>query len=103
RNRIRLSMLGRRLSAKICGCDVTDPMSGFFVLTRSFLMEVVHNVSGIGFKILVDLLASSRRPVRMAEVPYQFRTRQRGESKLDILVGIEYLQLLLDKLVGEYI
>jgi dolichol-phosphate mannosyltransferase len=103
RARVRLSMIGRRLSTKICGCDITDPMSGFFLLTRSFLMEVVHNVSGIGFKILVDLLASSRRPVRVAEVPYQFRTRQRGESKLDILVGIEYLQLLLDKVMGEYI
>ncbi len=41
--------------------------------------------------------------MQIAEVPYQFRTRQRGESKLDILVGIEYLQLLLDKLIGEYI
>ena len=51
----------------------------------------------------MDLLASSKRPVQIAEVPYQFRTRQRGESKLDVLVGIEYLQLLLDKLVGEYI
>jgi len=103
RHRVRLSMVGRRLSTKICGCDITDPMSGFFLLTRSFLMEAVHKVSGIGFKILVDLLASSRRPPRVAEVPYQFRTRQRGESKLDILVGIEYLQLLLDKLIGEYI
>lgn len=103
RSRVYLSMLGRRFSTRICRCDISDPMSGFFLLTRSFLMEVVHRVSGIGFKILVDLLASSRRPVRMAEVPYQFRTRERGESKLDILVGIEYLQLLLDKLIGEYI
>src|SRR3954471_18436199 len=103
RHRVRLSMIGRRFSTRICGCDITDPMSGFFLLNRSFLMEVVHNVSGIGFKILVDLLASCKRPVRIAEVPYQFRTRQRGESKLDILVGIEYLQLLLDKLIGEYI
>ncbi len=62
RSRVRLSMIGRRFSTKICGCEITDPMSGFFLLTRSFLMEVVHNVSGIGFKILVDLLASSKRP-----------------------------------------
>jgi dolichol-phosphate mannosyltransferase len=37
------------------------------------------------------------------EFPYHFRTRQQGESKLDIFVGIQYLQLLLDKLIGEYI
>jgi dolichol-phosphate mannosyltransferase len=54
-------------------------------------------LSNIGFKILVDLLASARNPVRFGEVPYTFRNRENGESKLDVLVGIEYLQLLLDK------
>jgi|GEM_PF-1583302 len=65
--------------------------------------SIVFEVSAVGFKILVDLLASSGRPVRIAEVPYTFRVRQRGESKLDILVGVEYLELLVDKLVGNLI
>ncbi|HEY6987942.1 MAG TPA: glycosyltransferase family 2 protein [Bryobacteraceae bacterium] len=102
-HRVRLSMLGRRFSQSVCRCEINDPMSGFFVMTRPFLMEVVHGVSGIGFKILVDLLASCRRPVRLEEVPYRFRNRQHGESKLDILVGVEYLQLLLDKFIGDYV
>ncbi len=103
KSRVTLSMLGRRLSEKICRCQIQDPMSGFFLLRRSFLLEVIHRTSGVGFKILVDLLASSPRPVRMAEVPYRFRNRQHGESKLDIMVGIEYLQLLIDKLIGGFI
>jgi len=103
KNRVALSMLGRRLSQYVCGCPIQDSMSGFFILRRSFLMEVVHRISAIGFKILVDLLASANRPVRFGEVPYRFRNRTRGESKLDILVGIEYLQLLLDKTIGEFI
>jgi dolichol-phosphate mannosyltransferase len=102
-SRIRLSMLGRRFSQSVCRCEINDPMSGFFVLSRPFLMEVVHGVSGIGFKILVDLLASCHRQVRLEEMPYRFRNRQHGESKLDILVGVEYLQLLLDKFVGDYV
>jgi len=102
-HRVRLSMLGRRFSQSVCRCEINDPMSGFFVLTRAFLMEVVHGVSGIGFKILVDLLASCQRPVRLEEVPYRFRNRQHGVSKLDILVGVEYLQLLLDKFIGDYV
>lgn len=96
-NRVTLSNIGRRLSDAICRVPVTDPMSGFFLLTREYFHHVVHNLSNVGFKILVDLLASARRPVRLAEVPYTFRKREHGESKLDILVGIEYLQLLLDK------
>ncbi len=101
--RVALSMLGRRLSSVVCRCEIADPMSGFFILRREFLMEVVHRVSGIGFKILVDLLASARRPPKVAEVPYTFRNRMHGESKLDVLVGLEYFQLLLDKTIGDVI
>jgi dolichol-phosphate mannosyltransferase len=103
KSRVTLSMLGRRLSERICRCKIQDPMSGFFLLRRPFLLEVVHRTSGLGFKILVDLLASSPRPVKLGEVPYRFRRRQHGESKLDIMVGIEYLQLVLDKLMGGFI
>jgi len=103
KTRVALSMLGRRLSEAICRCEIQDPMSGFFVLRRSFLLEVVHRTSGLGFKILVDLLSSSPRPVRLGEAPYTFRARQHGESKLDITVGVEYLQLVVDKLIGSFI
>jgi dolichol-phosphate mannosyltransferase len=100
KSRVRLSGLGRRLSKLISHCELSDPMSGFFMVDRRYFETVAHSISGVGFKILLDLVASARRPVRFAEIPYQFRTRVRGESKLDILVGLEYLQLLLDKLVG---
>ena len=101
--RLVLSQLGRRLSALVCHADVSDPMSGFFALRRDYLDEVVRNLSCVGFKILVDLLTSSRRPVRFEEVGYIFRNRLYGQSKLDLVVGFEYLELLLHKLVGEWI
>ncbi|MBI3412449.1 MAG: glycosyltransferase family 2 protein [Planctomycetes bacterium] len=103
RERVAISGFGKTLSRMVCRCELSDPMSGFFLLDRAFVHEVVRSVSAIGFKILVDLVASCRRPVRFAEVPYRFRTRQRGESKLDIMVLIEYLQLVLDKMVGDLI
>jgi dolichol-phosphate mannosyltransferase len=102
-SRVRLSNLGRRLSKAVSHCDLSDPMSGFFILQRRFLEEIVHSISGIGFKILLDIVASSRRPVRFAEIPYRFGQRLHGESKLDILVGLEYLQLLLDKMIGHLV
>ena len=102
-SRVGISNLGRRLSGAISRCALSDPMSGFFVLDRRFLEEVVHSVSAIGFKILLDIVASSRRPVRFAEVPYRFRERLHGESKLDILAALEYLQLLLDKTIGDIV
>jgi dolichol-phosphate mannosyltransferase len=60
-------------------------------------------LTGTGFKILVDLLASSPRPVKLAEVPYHFRNRRLGDSKLDINVELEYLFLVVDKYVGRVI
>lgn len=103
KKRVLLSNLGRKLSQLVSHTDLSDPMSGFFIVNREFLEEVVHSASGVGFKILLDLVASGRRPVRFDEVPYTFRQRIHGISKLDILVGIEYLQLLLDKTIGNLV
>ncbi|MFL6246727.1 MAG: glycosyltransferase [Thermoanaerobaculia bacterium] len=99
-SRVRLSEAGRTLSRIVTRSELSDPMSGFFMLDRAFLDEVVGSLSGVGFKILLDLIASSKRPVRFAEIPYHFRERLHGESKLDVLVGLEYLLLLIDKKIG---
>lgn len=95
-----LSRVGRRASHAVCQCPLTDPMSGYFLFTRSFFYEVVHRLHGGGFKILVDMLASSSRPVRLDEVGYTFRLRRFGESKLDVNTAIEYLFLLMHKLTN---
>src|ERR1700722_13946921 len=51
--RLRLSSLGKRLSRLACRCDVSDPMSGFFIIDRTYFRRIVHRTSGIGFKILL--------------------------------------------------
>jgi dolichol-phosphate mannosyltransferase len=96
--RVGLSEAGRRLSSMVCKVPVSDPMSGFFLVRSEFFHRVVHHLSCVGFKILLDLLASAQGPVRVGEVGYRFKKRVHGESKLDILVGLEYLELLLHKL-----
>jgi dolichol-phosphate mannosyltransferase len=102
-SRVAVSDMGRKISSMVCRCEITDPMSGFFLVNRKFMEEVVPNVSAIGFKILVDLIASCKRPVVLREVPYRFRQREHGESKLDTLVLVEYLQLVADKMIGQWI
>ena len=98
--RVMLSRIGQRISHSVCQGKPSDPMSGFFLLRRSFLLEVVQDLQGGGFKILVDLLAASRVPVRFGEVGYRFGARRHGESKLDVVVGLEYLFLVLNRLIG---
>jgi dolichol-phosphate mannosyltransferase len=100
KRRVLLSRIGNVISQAVCRCAPSDPMSGFFVVRRSFFLEVVPRLQGNGFKILVDMLSSSERPVRFGEVGYCFRKRTYGESKLDVNTAVEYLFLILSKLMG---
>lgn len=92
-----VSRFGTRLANWLLGSHVSDPLSGFFAIDRRAFEATVRRLSGIGFKILVDILASAERPLRILELPYTFRPRHAGASKFDPLVGAEYLQLLIDK------
>jgi dolichol-phosphate mannosyltransferase len=101
--RARMSAFAIRLSRVLVPRELTDPMSGFFMMHRAVFERAVHKLSGIGFKILADLFASSPEPLKFKELPFKFRTRTAGESKLDSVTGWDYGMLLLDKLVGHVI
>lgn len=101
--RVRISAFANWLSQIICKIEITDPMSGFFMLRRSVFDAAVRKMSGQGFKILLDLLASSPQPLRVKEIPYRFGERRFGESKLDTLVAWEFVMLVADKLVGHIV
>jgi dolichol-phosphate mannosyltransferase len=103
RERVRLSNLGSRVSKLVCNCDVTDPMSGFFLVDSRFFRFLAPHLTGAGFKLLVDILASSPTPPRIAELPYRFGKRVTGESKLDVNVELEYLFLIIDKILGKHL
>jgi dolichol-phosphate mannosyltransferase len=98
-----ISRIATRLSRLVVRVDVSDPMSGFFVIQRHAFEAIVRRLSMQGYKILLDIIASSPKPLRIVEFPYVFRSRQHGESKLDPLVSLEYVQLLLDKMVGRWL
>jgi dolichol-phosphate mannosyltransferase len=101
--RARMSRLAVRLSRVLVPAELTDPMSGFFMMRRSVLEGSAHRLSGLGFKILADVFASFPGPLRFKELPYRFRVRRAGESKLDSVTAWDYVMLLLDKLIGRWI
>jgi dolichol-phosphate mannosyltransferase len=101
--RLRISRIASLLSRLVVRAKLSDPISGFFMVRREFFEATVRDLSGLGFKILLDLLASAPRPARLAEVPYRFRPRAHGQSKLDALIVLEYLWLLADKLICRHL
>jgi dolichol-phosphate mannosyltransferase len=101
--RRRISEFATWLGRTVIGTNLSDPMSGFFMLRRELLETHARELSSCGFKILLDLVATARGNVRYAELPYEMRARERGESKLDSLVIWEYLRLLGEKSVGRWL
>jgi len=102
-SRAGASRFATRLAAPLLKTPLSDPMSGFFAVRREAVIEALPKLSAVGYKILLDLVASSPRPLAVREIPYTFRLREAGESKLDSAVALEYVELLLDKLVGRFV
>jgi dolichol-phosphate mannosyltransferase len=74
--RVKLSETGIKVAQLVTGTTITDPMSGFFLL---------------------DLILASPKRLNVTEIPYKFRPRAAGESKLDVLVLAQFAGMLIDK------
>jgi dolichol-phosphate mannosyltransferase len=92
------SQFANALGKKALRVDVSDPVSGFFMLRREVVDRVAPDLETTGFKILFDIIASQPEPLRVRELPYAFAAREAGESKLDNRVALEYLGLVASKL-----
>ncbi len=101
--RLKASNLANSLARRFTGVELSDPMSGYFMLPTARLREDAHRLSGMGFKILLDILATSDGKVRVKEFPLAFASRAAGESKLDRAVAFEFLVGLYDKWLGRII
>ncbi len=97
------SRWANRLARKLTGVDLTDPMSGYFLIEAERVRKLAPKLSGIGFKIMLDILAASPEPLRVREVPLQFAERRAGTSKLDRAVAFEFLAGLYDRTLGRLI
>jgi dolichol-phosphate mannosyltransferase len=73
------------------------------MMRRNKFDSLAGRLSTQGFKILLDIVASSSDRLNVVELPYHFRPRQHGSSKLDSLVVLQYAGLLLAKLSGDRI
>jgi dolichol-phosphate mannosyltransferase len=102
KDRLLFSRIATRLADYVLRSPLTDPMSGFFMLKRNAFDQVVRKLSSQGYKILLDILLSGPA-LRVKEIPYTFRTRLHGESKLDLTAVLDYLALLIDKVIGHVI
>jgi len=95
-----MSKAAGSLARTLTRVELTDPMSGFFMMRRDRFDPIAGSLSTRGFKILLDIVLTANGVLRIVEEPYVFGSRTYGESKLDAQVGLDFLGLLLTKLTG---
>jgi dolichol-phosphate mannosyltransferase len=98
-----ISKLATKLTHRLVGTNLSDPMSGFFMMRRENFDAIAPRLSPAGFKILLDIAATAGERLRIAEQPYQFGERFDGESKFNAQIGVEFLGLLLAKMTGDLV
>lgn len=103
KRRRRMSELATMLSKRLTGVVLSDPMSGFFMLRSDRLHDRVNDLTGVGYKILLDILSARGEQLKISEVPYEFKTREAGESKLDNKVVLEFAELLIARTAGRWV
>jgi dolichol-phosphate mannosyltransferase len=102
-DRVKASNMANTLARKLTGVELSDPMSGYFMLRAETVRGDAHRLSGVGFKILLDILATVDTALRVKEFPLNFAARAEGESKLDRTVVFEFLVGLYDRWLGRII
>src|SRR3954451_3829596 len=103
KQRAGASQLATEVARRALKVEVADPMSGFFMMRRDRFEQLAPELSTQGFKILLDVIATAQGKLRTIEIPYNFGSRQHGESKLDSMVALDFLGLVLAKFTGDVV
>ncbi len=89
-----LSSMGNGLAQGLLRLSIADTMSGYFAMDRHFYEKVRDRVHPMGYKILLEFCVHGR-PRSIQELPYTFRNRRQGYSKLTFAVAFSYLMMLI--------
>ncbi|MEZ5322593.1 MAG: glycosyltransferase family 2 protein [Microthrixaceae bacterium] len=102
RGRRLVSWVATLIARLFLRVGVSDPMSGFFMVTRDAFVRAAPKVNPQGFKILLEFIG--RDPaLRVREVGYHFRRRVRGETKMSPSVIRSYLLAVFELRLGRQV
>ena len=97
--RLAMSRAATVVTRLLLRVELSDPMSGFFMIRPEAALPLAARCSDKGFKLLLDIVASSTVPLRVVELPYRFAVRTSGKSKLGAGVVCYFVASLARHLV----
>lgn len=103
RTRRQISNTGIRLANTLFGLQLTDPLTGFFAIRRETVMDALPDMSEAGFKVLLDFITAAKPPPKVVELPFRFRERLHGESKLDSRVLYDFFLFFIEKKIAPFV
>ncbi len=74
--------------------DIKDPMSGYFAFKKSSID--IEKIKPIGYKIMLDVMASMKEGGKIGEVNFKFGDRKNGKSKLTNRVMLDFILQLME-------
>jgi dolichol-phosphate mannosyltransferase len=95
--RLLLSKLLILLVNFLLGRKTSDPMSGFFIFKKN-LIKYKSKFYAAGFKILLDLIYSSKKKIKVKDVKINFRLRSAAYSKINLNILIHILRSIFKKI-----
>ena len=88
-----LSDIATIVAKRFLDTELSDPMSGYFLLKRELFEKAEHKINPLGYKILLEIYVRSN-PQRVKEMPFIFKDRKQGYSKVTLKVMFEFFQML---------
>jgi dolichol-phosphate mannosyltransferase len=90
----RVISLGATFLARILFPEITDPVSGFFAVKRNLVVHTPQ-IQACGYKILLEILGKCRW-YTFKELPYTFKNRAMGKSKMKLTTILEYIRQVIN-------
>ena len=97
-----VSWVATMIAKLLLRVSVSDPMSGYFVVSREAYEQTAPSINPRGFKILLEFIGRNHQ-LRVDEVGYEFSNRIHGETKLNRSVIRSYLLGVAELRVGRQI
>ena len=99
--RRQISLLAVSIVNLVIDIKVTDPLSGYFIFKKKYIFNFIDNLNNKGFKILLEIIIKSPAKPNLKEIPIDFDKRNKDQSKLNLNVIIDFIYLLLIKILSK--
>ena len=77
--------------------NLKDPMSGFFIIKKKIFKKSEKKLFLLGYKILLDIILSSSNKIIIKEIFINFKSRDKGLSKMRLKIISQLAYFLLYK------